>query len=305
MRSSGKPWGWHRARPTPLCPPCPPCRAAGAGQARRSLRGVPEHRRAGGAAAQRAPDLRQPAAPLHRQVQPAGLPGLPTAGAAARPLLTSAPPPAGAASCTSARWWWTACSGRRPAPCGSRASALTTRDTRPRCSPEARPGPPQARLHQLCRARTTLGPGLRPALRMPTAAAAPPSAAEVTAERPREASTGAGDSHGHRPQEGDHVYCVRASRRGAPTTPAGLRRPRRGPERPPRTAALSRPGARLPVSAGPSLGPSSDAGPRAGLLSTALLRLGGVSGQGLAQCPGYSNTAAAPIPVPMHMDTTP
>lgn len=161
MWSSGEPWGWgrhwgwHRARPTPLCPPCPPCRAAGAGRAHRSLRGVPEHRRAGGAAAQRAPDLRQPAAPLHRQVQPAGLPGLPTAGAAARPLLTSAPPPAGAASCTSARWWWTACSGRRPAPCGSRASALTTRDTRPHCSPEARPGPPQARLHQLCRARTT------------------------------------------------------------------------------------------------------------------------------------------------------
>lgn len=130
--------------------------------------------------------------------------------------------------------------------------------------------------------------------------------------RRREAQGGEhrpGDSHSHSPQAGDHVYCVHASRRGATAHPGWLAlAQQRGPSAR-HAPALSRPDARLPVSAVPSLGPSSGAGPRAVLLSTALLPLGGcrgsVSGRGLAQCPGYSNTAAAPIPVPMHMDTTP
>lgn len=220
---------------TPLCPPCPPCRAAGAGQARRSLRGVPEHRRAGGAAAQRAPDLRQPAAPLHRQVQPAGLPGPPTGGAAARPLLTSAhcpqelrAVPVHAGGGRRARG-----EGLRPAAPGPR---LSRREIRVLAA-ALRPGPwPRPSLHQLCRAPSTLGPGsqghgLCPALRMPTAATAPPPAAEVTAEtaqRTREASTGPGDSHSHTPRRATTFTASTHPGGAPPTTPADLLWPSRG-----------------------------------------------------------------------------
>lgn len=136
------------------------------------------------------------------------------------------PLPAGAASCTSARWWWTACSGRRPAPCGSRASALTTRDTRPHCSPEARPSA-QARFAPALPGTEHAGPREPGPRTLPRTAHAH-SCPGPTPRGRRHGQDGAEDQGGeHRPrrqpqphpEEGDHVYCVHASRRGATDHP--------------------------------------------------------------------------------------
>ncbi|XP_045055704.2 deleted in lung and esophageal cancer protein 1 isoform X4 [Desmodus rotundus] len=66
----------------------------------------------------------------------------PPTSTALQVLFTASPAPCGptgGTSCTSPRWWWKVCLGRRPAPCGSGAEALTMRDLCHPTSSEALP----------------------------------------------------------------------------------------------------------------------------------------------------------------------